>query len=49
MGSILEIKFVGWKRMKSIKLNQNKSKLTTKHNLGHKLITQDSETELCQG
>jgi hypothetical protein len=41
--------FVGWKRMDRIKLNQNKSKPTTKLNLEHKLRTADSKTKLCKG
>jgi hypothetical protein len=41
--------FVGWKRMDTIKLNQNKSKPTTKLNLEHELRTADSKTELCIG
>jgi hypothetical protein len=34
---------------KKQKLNQNKSKPTTKLNLGHKLRITDSKTELCKG
>jgi hypothetical protein len=41
--------FVGWKRMETIKLNQNKSKPATKLNLEHELRTADSKTELCKG
>ena len=41
--------FVGWKRMDTIKLNQNKSKPATKLNLEHKPRTADSKTELCKG
>jgi hypothetical protein len=49
MESILEIKFVRWQQMKRIKLSQNKSKPAANLNLGHKLKTTDSETELCKG
>jgi hypothetical protein len=41
--------FIGWKWMDTIKLNQNKSKPTTKFNLEHELRTADSKTELCKG
>jgi hypothetical protein len=48
IGSVLKVDFVGWKRMERIKLNQNKSKPTTKLNLEHELRTADSKTELCK-
>jgi hypothetical protein len=41
--------FVGWKRVDTIKLNQNKSKPAIKLNLEHELRTTDSKTELCKG
>jgi hypothetical protein len=34
--------------MKETKLNENKSKLATKLNLGHELRTTDSKTKLCK-
>jgi hypothetical protein len=49
IGSVLKGDFVGWKRMETIKLTQNKSKSATKLNLEHELKTADSKTELCKG
>jgi aminoglycoside phosphotransferase family enzyme len=43
------VDFVGWKRMDTIKLNQNKSKPTTKLNLEHELRTANFKTKLCKG
>ena len=49
IGSVLKVDFVGSKWMERIKLNQIKSKPTTKLNLEHELRTADSKTELCIG
>lgn len=49
MRYVLEINFVGWKRMERIKWNQNKSKPAPKLNLEHKLRAADSKTELRKG
>jgi hypothetical protein len=49
IGSVLKVDFVGSKWMERIKLNQIKSKPTTKLNLEHELRTADSKTELCKG